>query len=495
MTTAQPVTVVEIERKYVVPVGFQLPDLTLLSDVTTMITDIDLVLDATYFDTADLALARCGITLRRRSGGHDAGWHLKAPALGARVETQLPITDSPDVPAPLLHRIADVCRGEPLQPIARIRTRRRETRLIGDDGAALAVVADDAVDGQRLLPPQRRDQWREVEVELVDGKPDVLDAVESAFVAGGASLSEAPSKLIRTLGFMGPATASVAGEAIQIGLCRQREELLRWEPLARAGDADGVHNVRVAARRIRAIVRTYGPLLRVPGLAAIDTELRWLANVLGAARDLDVLRSKVLEDIAGGTPDLAGGPAEHRINLRLTSQAAAARTDLAAALASVRYLRVVAALGPLCARVAPDVALAEVYGRAYRGLTKSDRRMNRAMTAGGDGDTATHAARKAFKQARYAIEVLVPLSVAAQPLVDSLTALQNALGDCHDAMVAAAVLRELAVEAREDHEPVAAYRRLWHRQEAAAADHRAAAIARYRTVRHRQLRAWLNGAE
>ena len=494
MTTPQPITVLEVERKYTVPPGFQLPALSLLPGIAKLIPDAAIALDATYFDTTDLALATRGITLRRRGGGHDAGWHLKNPAPGARVETQLPPTDTSTVPPQLLALTADVRNGDPVHPIARIRTRRQETRICGSDGTVLAIIADDAVTARRLLPPRHTQQWREVEVELSNGTPDLLDTVERALFDVGASPAIATSKLARAMGLVNPApeTGSPCGRALRDAFAHQCRELHRMEPAAQAGNADGVHDMRVAARRIRAMVRTYGRLLNVPDVAALDGELGWLANVLGAERDLDVLRAKLLRAIARDDPDPFGIAAESRIDRRLAAEMTTARTELSVALRSERYQRVLDTIDAIASQPASDVPADKMYRQARRCLAKADRRMTRALTADAEQDTALHRARKAYKQARYAIETLVPLDRAAEPLIDGLTDLQNALGDQHDAIVAATVLREIADEAKTDNEPVAVYRRLRHRQEAAAMRHRAAGIDRFRVVRQRRLRAWLD---
>src|SRR3954470_7265597 len=82
----------EVERKYEVPVDFAMPDLTGVAGVAAVGDPVEHQLDATYFDTADMRLAANRMTLRRRTGGTDAGWHVKRPAgADARTETQLPL--------------------------------------------------------------------------------------------------------------------------------------------------------------------------------------------------------------------------------------------------------------------------------------------------------------------------------------------------------------------------------------------------------------------
>ena len=89
-----------------------------------------------YFDTADLRLARAGITLRRRKGGSDAGWHLKLPvAADSRDELRVPLGRARRTPPAELTALTRVyTRGATLLPVVRLRTRRRRWPLA--DGTA-----------------------------------------------------------------------------------------------------------------------------------------------------------------------------------------------------------------------------------------------------------------------------------------------------------------------------------------------------------------------
>ncbi|NEA06535.1 CYTH domain-containing protein, partial [Streptomyces sp. SID10116] len=87
----------EIERKYDVKAGTELPDLTGVTGVAGVVDKGTADLDAVYWDTPDQRLAAASITLRRRTGGHDAGWHLKLPvslADGVRDEVHAPLSDT-----------------------------------------------------------------------------------------------------------------------------------------------------------------------------------------------------------------------------------------------------------------------------------------------------------------------------------------------------------------------------------------------------------------
>jgi uncharacterized protein YjbK len=131
-------------------------------------------LDATYFDTDDLRLARHRRTLRRRSGGSDAGWHLKTPATAPAGPSTGCHSTATAVPAELQTQVRAFVRRETLQPVARLRTRRAETPLRDADGRTLAVIAQDHVRAETAC----RAYVGELEVELVDGGPEDLERIE-----------------------------------------------------------------------------------------------------------------------------------------------------------------------------------------------------------------------------------------------------------------------------------------------------------------------------
>src|SRR3954447_290954 len=188
----------ETERKYDVPEGFVLPALAGTAGIRGAAEATIHDLDATYFDTDDLTLMRNRRTLRRRSGGDDAGWHLKTPGTGgSRTEHRLPLNGAGDkVPAELAGQVRAIVRRQQLKPIARLRTHRVETPLRDAEGHTLALVAQDSVIAESDGRTQR---WQEVEVELVDGDADLLAAVERCLLSAGATPAAGPSKVARAL--------------------------------------------------------------------------------------------------------------------------------------------------------------------------------------------------------------------------------------------------------------------------------------------------------
>jgi hypothetical protein len=201
---------IEIERKYAVDAGFVLPDLSEVPGVAAVTGPRTYHLTAVYYDTPGQRLAAARITLRRRTGGTDAGWHLKLPAgAGVRREVHAPLGPGTEgVPAELAGLVSEQTAGEPLRPIARLQTTRTVRHLLDSAGQVLAEVADDEVTGS--LPAQNSSQterppdadawqtaiaWREVEIELARGPAGLLDGAGRLLLGAGARLSPAASKL------------------------------------------------------------------------------------------------------------------------------------------------------------------------------------------------------------------------------------------------------------------------------------------------------------
>jgi len=204
---------IETERKYDAAAGFALPDLAGLGGVAAVTGPQTYRLRAIYFDTADFRLLAAKVTLRRRTGGTDAGWHLKLPAGGdSRREVHAPLgRGASRVPGRLAELVAGWTGGQPLRPIARLATTRRVRRLARRDGEVLAEVADDLVvgslpagaaagaDGPAMPEWREASRWREIEIELVTGSRELLDSAGEALRRAGAAPSAAASKLSRLL--------------------------------------------------------------------------------------------------------------------------------------------------------------------------------------------------------------------------------------------------------------------------------------------------------
>jgi hypothetical protein len=190
----------EVERKFDLAPDQPLPDLV-GGPVASIGPAVVSHLEATYVDTDSLALAAAKITLRRRTGGDDAGWHLKLPRSGdTRTELRNPLGEGiRTVPPELLDQVRAVVGDHGLHPVAVLRTTRTERHLYDADGTDLAVLADDTVEAERLVGTPGHLRWRELEVELVHGDDAVLQSVAGALAAGGVSTSASSSKLAKVL--------------------------------------------------------------------------------------------------------------------------------------------------------------------------------------------------------------------------------------------------------------------------------------------------------
>jgi inorganic triphosphatase YgiF len=191
----------ETEQKYDAGADFVLPDLGRLGGRRTA-DPKRIYLSATYFDTEDLDLIKHRITLRRRVGGDDEGWHLKLPVrTDTRQEVRAPLDDSGSVPARLAAQVEDITAGHHLRPIAILDTERTVVTVAGP-GDALVEVADDRVTAIRFGQTDSEPMsWREIEVEAKSpGAEAMLEPVGRALREAGAKPSASGSKLARVLG-------------------------------------------------------------------------------------------------------------------------------------------------------------------------------------------------------------------------------------------------------------------------------------------------------
>ncbi len=479
----------EIERKYEATTGSGVPDLTRVPDVATVVDEGVVELDATYHDTPDLRLAADSITLRRRTGGSDEGWHLKFPvAIGVRDEIRAPLSDAlpPDLAALLRSRV----RGGEVVPVVRLRSARDVRRLLDADGGLLAELSVDTVRARRL-PGGPRTSWTEIEVEAADdADPGILDAVEKRLRKAGVRPAHAPSKLARALAETAPedhglddrpdapppAAPGTAGAAVLAYVRKQAEAIVALDPAVRRDLPDAVHQLRVACRRLRSALKTYRSVLDRRATDPLGAELKWLAGELGVARDQEVLAARLRARLDDVPRPLRRGPVKARLRIWDAARTKAARRRALAALDSDRYLALLDRLDALLAdpplRKAASRDAAEVLARAVRkDRARLAARVDRALSLapGHERDLALHEARKAAKRARYAADAARPtLGKSAKKLSKRVKRVQSLLGEHQDGVVARATLRDLAAQAHAAGETAFTWGLLYGREEAAA---------------------------
>lgn len=493
----------EIERKYEGPATENgadgLPDLSGVPGVAAVVDKGLAELDATYYDTPDQRLAAASLTLRRRTGGADAGWHLKLPVSeGVRDEIRAPLSDT--VPRALSGLVRSRVRDTELVPLVRLLSARDVRHLVDGSGALLAEVSLDRVRAERLDGGGGTAAWTEIEVELADdGDPAFLDKVEKKLRKAGLHRSAAPSKLAKALaetdrrsgkrsGKRGPeggraatpapATDPVtAGDHVLAHLRAQRDAIVELDPAVRRDVHDSVHSMRVATRRMRGTFGSYAKVLDPAVTGPIGDELKWLAGELGVDRDREVLTERLTQALAELPRTLVGGPVRTRLRTWAHARHGGSRRRLLAVLDGKRYLALLTALDalvtdpPLLDAAAGDPG--KVIAKAVRkDFARVSELVGRVIDGqpGTDRDLAVHEARKKAKRARYAAEAAVPARGApATRLARAMKSLQSLLGDHQDSVMTREALRELAALAHAAGESSFTYGVLYGREEQRAA--------------------------
>ena len=461
------VSVNETEAKYEAGPDTVLPPLDTVPQVAVTASPPEQLLVAVYYDTSDLRLLRAGITLRRRTGGKDAGWHLKLPVSGrTREEVRLPLNAAPtedEVPRELADLVRARSRDAELVPVATVSTRRQTVNLLDAAGQVLAEVADDRVVAERPQGSAAGDSWREVEVELAGGDSDLLAAVDAVLRRHGLHPSTRSAKLERVLASDLPAerqsarptAAGPAYQAVTSYLAAQAEDMAALDPLVRRFRPDSVHKMRIATRRLRSTLRSFRSVIRPDQTEHIAAELKWLGDTLGQARDAEVLAQRMHTRQEETDAAELLGPVVARIESHFAHAGAEARAAVLSALDSARYTALLAGLDVLIAEPPLGPAGKEPAGVAMAAAVEdcfrsTRRRMRRALTSppGGDRDVALHQARKAAKRTRYAAEAATAVAGRdASRFADQMKNVQTILGDHQDTVIARQLDRSLGVAA------------------------------------------------
>ena len=446
----------EIERKLSVPADFRLPDLVAAGVVSRWQPQEAITLRAVYYDTEDLRLIRNGITLRRRVGGHDEGWHVKLPISTSkaweREEIRLPLADF--VPPELADIVMPVTRGGRLEPQATVLTQRTPLEVTDAEGRVRAEIVDDRVEVRS--PTGRVVAFREIEVEATDPAADtsVMDAIADALIEHGAR----PSTMSKAAGVLGPRAQlppdlphlpmpgpqGVAADAMISALSGYARHLVVADIGVRRSAPDAVHQVRVACRRLRSALRAFGPLFDPAVIEPIREELAWLAAELGPWRDTEVIADRLGRRVAevGADEEVVAYLTRH-----FTTRLVDARLGALAALRSDRHNLLLDDLVDLVRNpplrsegfLPVRETMPPLAWRTWRSL----RRAVRSLELDSPADE-WHEVRIKAKRARYAVEIAS--GVFGDPvtrLAERLSVVTDALGEHQDAHVAQSVLRAL----------------------------------------------------
>ena len=473
-----------LTRTYLAPTSAPAPGAGELPGVADVAAPVHVTTEETHFDTADLALAAAGVSVRRQTGDRTSpaprGWILEVPGRGPRTHEVRHALGRAALTAPAaLQRLTwAAARGRTLGPVLALTTTAHQRDLLDADGLVVARLTTREVSARALSPEDSAAQtWSEWQAEVVDGRRDLLDAIADAWEALGAEESDRTAQLRAVLDGPddeGDDAVSVDDSAGAVVLGRLAQDvgwLLAQDPLARIDAPDAVRSLRGAARRLLHVLGTFAPVFAEGTTDALRTELTWLIEVTGSARDLEVLTEQLLEDldeeaagyVAGsGTGDPA--VVADRVRAVLAERAGAAHAEVLRALDSQRYRDLVAALetfvaDPPTARPArreagkvllPLVADAHRAAReAYRDLdldTHVEIEHDVERATADDARTLTRL-RAAAAAARDAAAVLAPrVGEAAEEYVDVVRDLLDLLDEHAGTVVARGFLAGLVEE-------------------------------------------------
>jgi CHAD domain-containing protein len=427
-------TTLERELKLDAEPDFSLPDLRGKPLAPRIFT-------STYYDTADRRLLRAGITLRRRVESRVGAWQLKLPSDEGRYELE-ERGGAQRPPKSFLRLLQALLRGGvSLEPVAKLRTRRAGV-AVGDRSSRVEVVVDTVavLEGKRVSA-----RFVEVEAEVVAGDGKELRPIERALRAAGARKGEGVSKIRRVLADELKPQPPADGDplaSLRRLLVAQYEAILANDPGVRLGrDVEALHQLRVATRRARALLRAAKGLVAPQWAEPLREELRWLGALLGPVRDLDVMLEHLDEEESGlsQAEDLR---AFRRLRRRLAAERDEARTALLQAMETGRYFALLDALEGAAAApgTGETIALDEIAAGAFAQLRK-----DAWALAKRPADDELHRIRIQAKRARYAAELAEPvLKKPGTRLIARAKRLQDVIGDHQDACVAEARLRSLA---------------------------------------------------
>ncbi len=419
-----------------------------------------------YLDTDDWRMARAGFVVRTSRRGRADEITLKAtrtapggdPSQQLRISETLPEggVDALGTAGPVGRRVRAVTGRRALRPVLQARTRRRSFSLCVGAVEAAEIALDETLlvvgNGQRPM------QLRRVEVALRPEWAAALRPIVGQFQAAcglqAATLSPFEAGLL-ALGVVIPGPTdlgntdigpdSSTGDLAYAVVRRQLAVLRATEPGTRLGeDAEELHDMRVATRRLRAALDLFVEVLPVRA-RAFRAELGWLAGVLGVVRDLDVQLQTQTAMTEPGQPDPWAD-----LTALLLEEREAARSEMLAALDSVRFERLMNGMtamvqqGPLrrpaAIRLPAQISVPDLIDARHGAAVRAARRARRS------GDAADfHRLRIRCKRLRYSLEFSAELyGGRTNRFTRQLTALQDQLGLLQDAEVAAARLADLA---------------------------------------------------
>jgi CHAD domain-containing protein len=406
------------------------------------------VLTSTYYDTPNYRLTHARITLRYRREHGRGVWQLKLPKEEARREIE--IAGEAGSPPPELQDLLIIrLQGAELIPIAKMRTWRAGVRISERKGASADVLLDTVC---VMKNGQVVQKFRELEIERLNGKGGLVRRLEKTLRKTGAGDHDGRPKLFRALELSAPQPPKApprdasAAEHLKFILAEHVEALCSHDPGARlGGDTEDVHQMRVAVRRLLAILRAARPLLVPEWAELLRAELAWLGEILGRARDLDVQIEYFLKE-AMAVESRDRRPLKRFVE-GLRTEREKTQQMLLGELRSQRYLELIGKLlqaAQESAVVVSNVKLDEIAAAEFAKLREARRKLGSSPS-----DAELHRLRIKTKRARYAAELAETcMGKTATRFIEQGKQFQDLLGGHHDAVMAEKRIRDFLVQSK-----------------------------------------------
>ncbi|HBP87911.1 MAG TPA: CYTH and CHAD domain-containing protein [Nitrospirales bacterium] len=432
---------IEDEIKFRIPLRFQLP-----TDMGEPIPTR--VFTSTYFDTEQHRLGRLGLTLRKRVGCSHATWQLKIPSGPIRLELEID-SGSRTIPSEFQDLLLGFFRKQEAIELGKLRTKRKGIRIQKDHQVTAEIVQDSValIRNRKVVHT-----FHELEVELQDGTAAQLKPIRNLLLHAGAQEKPLQPKIFQALQLPYPVPLECSdpsappADHIRKSLQAQFFEMLRHDPGTRLGrDSEALHQMRVATRRIRAILRAVRSFLAPEWTEHARKEMGWLSSLLGEVRDWDVLLGYFQKNFHDFSPQEQR--AFQTILNRFEGQRSVARSRLREGLQSDRYLNLLNhfedSLPHLPFQPSP-LTISELARKAFHKVQDFVKSSNSLFPK-----SEMHRTRILLKRARYATELAEPmLGKSGKRFLQQAKLTQDLLGQHQDAVVAEQRLLSLKQHSR-----------------------------------------------
>jgi len=430
----------------------------------------------TYYDTPDRHLAAAGIALRIRRAGNR--WIQTVKTVGTTCAGMHSRNEWEwDVPGHVLD--LDLCDAEPeiaeafsdpilravLQPLFTTDFWRTTWALVFPNDSHIELVTDHG----EVSAAGRSTPICELELEIKEGSLPRLYEVAHALTEILPLRLEDTSKAARGYALLDPPVPPTSHKASPFELDREKTTEEAFQAIIQhclehlhvnsavvihGEDPEGVHQMRVATRRLRSCLGLFRPLIPRTASNGVNAEIRWLAGELGVARDWDVFIDETLSALTRHFPD-------HAALKTLTSAAEAVRIQAyqiaQVTVASPRYTRLLLGIGvwhtrrdwrdPMGQEQLQNLErpvewfAANLLTRCHARVCKWGQNFPQLSAEG------RHRLRILCKRLRYAGEFFIELypDSGGRNYLRSVAGLQDILGSLNDAIVAQRLLTELGI--------------------------------------------------